>query len=106
MDILSHTDKVKQLLRHRPHLRDDDYKLIANVWHSEIKGTQLDAFGFLQMFSEGKLANPESIRRIRQKLQEEFPELRGEKYKRRHQETEKVKGDLFNTPELYQGGTP
>lgn len=105
MDVLSKKDHVMSLLSFYPHLRDDDNKLIANIWHSEIKNN-ITAFEFLKGFSEGKYSNPESVRRIRQKLQEEFPKLRGKKWKQRHSEQENVKDQLYNTPELYKGGTP
>lgn len=111
MDILKNKPYVLELLQTKPHLRDDDYKLISNVWHkalslNKIEAKEITAFRFFELFSEGSLPHPESIRRIRAKLQEEFPELRGEKYKIRHKEEDKVKDQLYNTPELYQGGTP
>ena len=42
--------------------------------------TTINAYEFLKMFSEGKLTNPISIRRMRRKLQEEHKYLRGKKY--------------------------
>ena len=106
MNILSKKDKVETLIRDNSHLRDDDNKLIANIWFSELGNVDISAFEFLKRFSNGKFSNPESIRRIRQKLQEEFPEYRGEKWLDRHNEQDNVKDQLFNTPELYKGGTP
>ena len=78
--------KVKQLLTDLPHLRDDDNKLIANIWHKQIgkeKIKDLTAFDFLVHISEGQLINPESIRRVRQKIQEQNVLLRGKSYKSR-----------------------
>ena len=106
MNILKHKDEVIKLLKSNPHLKDDDNKLIANIWYSQIKDKQYTAFEFLELFSEGKVANPQSIRRIRRKLQEEFPELRGKKWEKRHKEQKNVKEQLYTTPELYLGGTP
>ena len=106
MNILNYKDHVLKLLKSKPHLRDDDNKLISNIWYSQIKNRELTAFQFLQEFSLGKVANPQSIRRIRRKLQEEFPELRGKKWCERHSEQTNVIEQLYNTPELYRGGTP
>lgn len=78
-------DKVKSMLIKSPHLRDDDNKLIANFYFHESEAdlrTQT-AIDFLFDFSIGKYTNPESIRRCRQKIQEENPELRGESWERK-----------------------
>ena len=106
MNILKTKDKVLKLLKEHPHLRDDDNKLIANIWFGEIKGQNLTAQSFLEKFANGKLTNPESIRRMRQKLQEEFVNLRGNNWNERHKHQVKVKQQLFETPEILRGGTP
>lgn len=88
---------IINLLTDKPHLRDNDSALIANIWWRELmdKGQMgASAFDVLKMFSEGKLSNPESIRRSRQKIQEEQPELRGESYRARHKEQDNVKEQL------------
>tara|TARA_R110000772_G_scaffold35637_6_gene85835 strand:+ start:3173 stop:3508 length:336 start_codon:yes stop_codon:yes gene_type:complete len=111
MNILKHTEYVKKLLTEKPHLRDDDCKLISNVWHKElllkgIDSRKITAFEFMKMFSEGKLAHPESVMRTRRKLQSEFIPLQGEKWAERHKETENVKKQLYETPNILAGGTP
>lgn len=77
-------EKVKKLLTERPELRDDDNRLIANIYLIESGGIdslqKMSAFQFLGEFSKGKYTNFESIRRVRAKLQEDFPGLRGRKY--------------------------
>lgn len=79
--------KVEYLLKKTPHLRDDDYKLIATYWWNEIGGKDkcefMTGMDFLTMFSGQKLTHPESIRRVRQKLQEQQPLLRGSNYRKR-----------------------
>ena len=82
-------DKVQKLITENPHLRDNDEKLMANIWYqeSEEKGVE-SLFDFLRRYSNGEFSNSESIRRIRQKIQETNPELRGSAYKNRT--TEKV----------------
>ena len=79
--------KVLKLLIEKPHLRDDDNRLIANIFLNEGGGydtmQKISAYEFLRLFAEGKFTNFESIRRVRAKLQEEHPELRGKTYKER-----------------------
>ena len=106
MNILKNKNKVIKLLKENKHLRDDDNKLMANIWFSEVKHKNLTLLQFLEYYSLGKVSNPQSVLRMRRKLQEEFPELRGEKWIERHKEQENVKKQLYETPELYQGGTP
>lgn len=86
-------DKVKYLLDTYPHLRDNDFKLIANYYFYEVGSDEmnnLSAIDFLELFATGKLTHAESIRRVRQKIQEDNPHLRGKSYKRR-------KNDEFDT---------
>ena len=88
---------VKQLLEQYPHLRDDDKKLIANVWHQETIRfgiTDGSIKDFLGHFANGRFSHPESIMRSRRKYQELHPELRGEKYNQRHRETKTVQQEL------------
>lgn len=82
-------DQIKQWLEKAVHLRDSDTKLIATIWHSEIKRLGLNpetatAMELLELFVNKKLSNPESIRRSRCKLQEIYPELRGLAFIKRH----------------------
>ena len=104
--------KVKWLLENNTEVRDNDNALIAAIWYDDIVSKQIHnlrgmtGYQFLDLVKNGKLTSTESIRRCRQKLQKEFPELRGNKYNARHQEKENVLKDLFETPEFYKGGTP
>jgi hypothetical protein len=94
---LHNKDVIIDLLTNKEHLRDNDQALIANIWWRELVTQGKDkstAFEMLKVFSEGKLSNPESIRRSRQKIQEEQPELRGKSYRARHREQDNVKEQL------------
>ncbi len=94
---LHNKDVIIDLLTNKEHLRDNDQALIANIWWRELVTQGKDkstAFEMLKVFSEGKLSNPESIRRSRQKIQEEQPELRGTSYRARHREQDNVKEQL------------
>lgn len=82
-------ERVEHLLRKTPHLRDDDNKLIATYHYNEIGAEnvqKMPAMEFLHLYADGKLTSSESIRRVRAKLQETNPELRGKKYNRRQQD--------------------
>jgi hypothetical protein len=102
MDVLKHitnaTEVVRRYLIKFPHLRDDDFKLIASVWAEQLGGKErlksMSAFDFVQLFSEGKLSSPESIRRSRQKLQEDTLELRGLKYNERKKQEQIIKNQI------------
>jgi hypothetical protein len=74
--------KVYALLTSNPDTRDDDKLLLIEIWSKESKS--LDKAGFFKELLQGYISHPESIRRIRQKLQEKHPTLRGEKWDVRH----------------------
>jgi hypothetical protein len=78
-------DKVKLLLQEYPHLRDSDSRLISSFWYMELGESinNIKAVEMLKLYCEGALSCPESIRRCRQKVQEQEPELRGESYYKR-----------------------
>lgn len=79
-------ETVVSLLEKYPHLRDDDNKLMATIWKSEIGKELFDGLSaqeFLTYFAEGRLSSAEGIRRARQKAQEQRPDLRGEAYFKR-----------------------
>lgn len=90
--------KIIALLREKDEYRDDDNKLIARVWFDQTGNDengksiakQTTAHDFLLAFRDGQYINPESIRRCRQKVQEQNPFLRGKSYKERSK-----KGDEF-----------
>jgi|TARA_R110001606_G_scaffold240103_4_gene388241 hypothetical protein len=78
--------KVEYLLIKSPHLKDDDNKLVSTYHYYEI-GPQnvlkMSAKELLQMYADGKLTQSTSICRVRAKLQEQKPGLRGQKYNNR-----------------------
>ncbi len=90
---LTINDKVLALLKKHPHLRDSDEKLTANIWLNESRGVTT-AFDLLNLYANGGLSNAESIRRCRQKIQRENPELRGNTYEKRHANQTKIKKQL------------
>ena len=92
-------NRVRALLDARPALRDDDQRLVANVWWQALKTNgydpdRLSGTGLIQMFAENKLPNPDSITRARRKLQEMHVHLRGKKYDKRQSRQSDVIDDL------------
>jgi len=92
-------DRVKGLLTLHPHLRDSDNKLIATVWKYDLlnggmKPMEITAQAFLTLYADDVLTNAETIRRVRQKIQEECPELRGEVYGLRKNQAEEVRTEI------------
>jgi len=89
-------DKVKYYLETNEKTRDSDALLVAIFWYNEIKEKidNLSAKEFLKMVSEEKVTSAETIRRNRQLLQAEFPELTGTKAKRRKKEEKEVRNEI------------
>lgn len=76
---------ITKLLKDNPILRDDFMKLLAVVWRNEIseEDHKKSVFHLLGEIYNHKLTHPESLRRTSQQIQEEIPQLRGEKWKKR-----------------------
>lgn len=75
--------KVYSVLLKIPASRDSDRILLSKIWGNEIEQIG-DSKNFIDMFESGLLSNPETICRMRRKLQEVQPSLRGEKWDSRH----------------------
>ena len=83
-------DEVETFITKYKVLRDSDDKLMANIWAKYIGNIEfLNAKDILTMLGKGNLPSYESISRCRRKLQQEFPELRGKKWKTRHENIKK-----------------
>ena len=92
-------DKVKALLESFLPLRDDDNKLLAYFWFYQVGEGNIkssSAKDLLKKISDGELANSETIRRVRQKIQEENPKLRGKSYRLRKSQAEEVRQEIKN----------
>ena len=75
---------VKKILEEHPEARDDDFKVIGYVV-KEMNPTAMKLNFGQVLWNHNKLNLPsfETIRRTRQKLQHDIPELRGNVYKER-----------------------
>lgn len=91
-------DLVTQFLQNYPETRDNDRLLMLKVWAHECPNLRNSdtSFkgGFAEPFLGGSFADPESIRRTRQKVQEANPFLRGRKYVDRKKHAETVRQEM------------
>lgn len=111
--IKSTKEKVIKLLESNVNYRNDDEKLVARYWWDELNINKeviqvgiksLDAIGLIRMYSEGKLTSADIITRARRKAQEENPELRGSKWKKRHEEEKLVRDEINDKLPKHGGG--
>lgn len=92
--------RITRWLEKKPHLKDNDHRLIATMWWEDIglmynhNFDNVSGLDVLKMVAEGKLTSPETIRRMRQKLQEENEHLRGDNYIARKNKSSQVKTEL------------
>lgn len=100
VEIKNTKERVIKLLKDKPHLRDDDQKLMANIWFQDLLNSNIDVknitgYELLEIFSKNDImSSPESIYRARRKTQEEDASLRGTNWKSRHKNEEKIKKEL------------
>ena len=103
MNLLLVKDIVEQLLVKKESVRDDNKKLVANIWLRELKelaiknGKSIEsvsARSFLEILANNELSDYESITRVSRSLQEKYPIYRGKKYKHRLENQELVKEQL------------
>ena len=87
-------DKVLNLLKLYPNTRDNDNLLIA--YYMELEYGVTDTFDIARKFSANVY---ESVRRARQKVMEENPDLRPSKavYKKRLEKEQKVREEVINS---------
>ena len=109
-EIIKVKEEVKYLLSILPPLRDDDKLLSYQLWWNRVMEMKLNPIDikwveFMKLLSDGNLPSMDSISRARRKLQQEFPDLRGKLWEKRHN-LEKEVIETLNTPEWYKGGTP
>ena len=84
--IRSIKDIVYWMLCDFPETRDNDRLLLLKIWAHQNPLLRTDKFSFVDFgneFAAGGYADPESIRRTRQKVQDAFINLRGKSYKER-----------------------
>ena len=98
---------VERQLRDKPELRDSDSKLVARIWYNHIENrspipvSNMSATDLLIAIGNGELVGWSSITRVRRKIQEMYPDLRGNLYQKR-QESKKTYIKEIRESELMQ----
>jgi len=91
----STAEVVKKILTVNTTARDNDELIHAIIWNKECDSMNvLTRKEFINAYFKKRLTDPNSISRVRRKLQELYPELRGIKWELRqgdYQEKAKVK---------------
>lgn len=95
-------EQIAELLTNHPHLREDDMKILANIWTRQLKAymkqknlPDISSGDIMAMIADGKsLSHFEAVRRTRQKLQEKYPQLRGPNYGKRKDKKKKMRPAL------------
>lgn len=84
-------DKIKYLLIQDPSLRDSDKLLQWRIWAQQ--GYVMNGSISFECFMNNHLINTETVRRTRQKVQENFPDLRSSERIQKFKDTKrKTKG--------------
>jgi hypothetical protein len=85
---------VHQILKNHPETRDNDRLLMLKVWAIQNPRLRDERFNFISFshgFIKADYADPESIRRARQKIQENHIEMRGLYYHNRKELSTKTR---------------
>ena len=70
--IINLSDQVIKLLKKKSHLRDNDRRLICNIWWRSVSNPELLMFeDFIALYIKGKVPESDSITRCRRKVQED-----------------------------------
>ena len=93
--LFSVIDEVERLLTKYPPLRDDDERLMANLWGNHLGPLDnISGKDVICMLAKHKLPSYESVSRCRRKIQQTNPELRGEKWTERQRRAKKIKKEI------------
>ena len=93
--LFSVIEDVEKFLTKYPPLRDDDERLMANIWMSHIGNLESqNGADILRMLAKHKLPSYESVSRCRRKIQEIKPKLRGEKWAKRQTRAKKIRKEI------------
>lgn len=88
-------DRILLILQRVPETRDNDIKLyIVLLGIYKVDPKEITALKLLSDINNGHLPQFESCRRARQKLQEDFPELRGKSYIQRQRKANEYRKNI------------
>ena len=88
---------VRAILEKHPSLRDDNPRLVANIWHKELKSLGIEITPQIKKvltLISTELTSAESITRASRTLQKDVPDLRGRDWEKRQVHAPKVKKEL------------
>jgi hypothetical protein len=89
---------VREIMQLSEDYKNSDSKLVAMFYYKKYGGKDAfekkSAMDFLRGFARGEYPLPDSITRVRRKLQEQEPSLRGESYKKRHSNEADVRNNI------------
>ena len=92
---------VKLLLEEYPELRDNKLLCTVKYWYfvdfekkHHLDPKQVSAMDFMKGYKQGVFENQASIDRQWQKVQEDYPHLRGKTWAKRQEHSKVVKKDL------------
>lgn len=74
--------RIIHYLKEYPETRDNDMLLLSKIWGEEIEG-DIPIQDFFDLLMNGRITHFESVRRLRQRIQEKNPSYRGELFDRR-----------------------
>lgn len=96
-------DRVIYFLNKYTLTKDIDNLLICYMWQEDLnnlgKDINISTKEFFNIMFKSKLTSSESIRRIRAKLQSEYPHYRGKNYFERANKQTDIKDDILNFDE-------
>lgn len=91
---------VRELLELKKEYRDSDSRLITAFYYRKCGGKKYfankTALEFLYAIAYGKLPLPDTITRVRRRLQEQDPSLRGNDYQKRKMHQKDVRENIKN----------
>ena len=102
-DIATLEARVKILLERNASLRDNDAKLMLDIWKQDGMEANLKSLWFFEAWFMNATP-PESIRRTRQLVQEKYPALRGKSWNSRHKQGDLIREEIIKIKGGKYGG--
>jgi len=104
--IILASNKVEMFLTKHPSLRDDNPRLVVNIWHQELKDHGInitaDIKKVLTLITRN-LTSSETITRTSRLLQETNENLRGKNWDKRQAHTKNIKKEITELKSLVTG---
>jgi hypothetical protein len=86
---------ILNILRNKPDARDNDYALYYYILKERrIDPTTMTAYDMLIRSHKGQIPSIFSVTRARRKVQEKYPETRGELWDKRHSQADNIREEM------------